>query len=129
MGILIQLKSSICTALDKKDISNHETQQLKEIYTLLDILILGKLGKINPKQYNTLYEELKARISRNPESSENPDYDAKLLLHRIKHMDVSQEGWINMKFLEFKLILGGYKNPHTAEVVKLVEKYMKGIPE
>jgi hypothetical protein len=110
----VELKSEICTALTK-DISNGERQKLGELFSLIDTLLLNKFSKVVPKDYNYLYKDLMNKIIKNPNNN-----DARLLLERVKNMDVSEQGFVYMKLLQIKIILEGYKSQHTTKIAELI---------
>lgn len=117
MKEFIELKTAICTALGES-ISNSERQKLGELFSLIDVIILNKFGRVNSKDYNSLYKELTASLIKNPKNVES-----KLILERlrsIKNLNVSEDGFIYMKLLQIKLILEGYNN--TPKVVELINK-------
>lgn len=117
MKEFMELKTAICSSLDK-NISNSERQKLGELFSLVDVILLDKFGKINSKDYSMLYKELTAAIIKNPKNIE-----AKIILDRlrsIKNTNVSEEGFIYMKLLQIKLILEGYNN--VPKVVELIDK-------
>jgi hypothetical protein len=110
----VELKSEICTALTK-DISNGERQKLGELFSLIDTLLLNKFSKVIPKDYNYLYKDLMNKLIKNPNNN-----DARLLLERVKNMDVSEEGFVYMKLLQIKIILEGYKSQYTTKITELI---------
>ena len=117
MKEFIELKTAICTALGES-ISNSERQKLGELFSLIDVIILNKFGRVDSKDYNTLYKELTASLIKNPKNTET-----KLIMERlrsIKNLNVSEDGFIYMKLLQIKLILEGYNN--TPKVVELINK-------
>jgi len=111
---LVELKSEICSAL-RQDLSNNEKQKLSELFSLVDTLLLNKFEKVNSKDFNYLYKEVLGKLVRNPNNK-----DAKLMLDRIKNVDVSENGFVYMKLLQIKIILEGYNN--TVKIVKLIEE-------
>ena len=119
------LKTSICEAL-KEDISNSERQTLKELFSLVDVIILDKFGEIGQGDYDNLYRELTSKLTKDPK-----DIEVKILYERLrsaKNVGISKESFIYMKLLLIKLILEGYGN--TSKVVKFINNistfYNKG---
>ena len=113
---LVKLKSELCVAL-LEDISNCERQKLKELFSLVDALILNKFSKVTIKDYNSMYKELTQKLVKNPN-----DNDIRLLLDRVKNYDVSEDGFIYIKLMQIKLVLQGYSNDATDKVVLLIDE-------